>query len=75
MGRFVKHFRAHLGPILGSSISADGYVFATVSDDRDQQQTPSKKGSVKVFDVVNFGNLSAASPFGFRGEALMSSQI
>ncbi|KAG6820714.1 hypothetical protein H0H93_012767 [Arthromyces matolae] len=41
---FVKHYRAHLNPIVAVSASADGQLFATVSDD----------GSAKVFDVVNF---------------------
>ena len=42
---FVKHYRAHLAPIVSVSASADGQLFATVSED----------GSAKVFDVVNFG--------------------
>ncbi|KAK7056845.1 Peptidyl-prolyl cis-trans isomerase cyp15 [Paramarasmius palmivorus] len=42
---FVKHYRAHLQPITGVSASADGQLFATVSED----------GTAKVFDVVNFG--------------------
>ncbi|KAF8645189.1 hypothetical protein AX16_008016 [Volvariella volvacea WC 439] len=41
---FVKHYRAHLGPIIGVSASADGQLFATISED----------SNVKVFDVVNF---------------------
>lgn len=42
---FVKHYRAHLAPITGVSASADGQLFASVSED----------GSAKVFDVINFG--------------------
>lgn len=42
---FVKHFRAHAAPVVGVSESADGQMFASISED----------GSVKVFDVVNFG--------------------
>jgi peptidylprolyl isomerase domain and WD repeat-containing protein 1 len=42
---FVKHFRAHMSPITGVSASADGQLFASISED----------GSAKVFDVVNFG--------------------
>lgn len=42
---FVKHYRAHLTPITGVSASADGQLFATISDDQ----------AAKVFDVVNFG--------------------
>lgn len=42
---FVKHYRAHLAPVVAVSASADGQLFATVSED----------GSAKVFDVVNFG--------------------
>ncbi|ESK87163.1 peptidyl-prolyl cis-trans isomerase [Moniliophthora roreri MCA 2997] len=41
---FVKLYRAHLQPITGVSASADGQLFATVSED----------GTAKVFDVVNF---------------------
>ncbi|CAK5270185.1 unnamed protein product [Mycena citricolor] len=41
---FVKHYRAHLTPITAGSASADGQLFATVSED----------GTAKVFDVVNF---------------------
>ncbi len=42
---FVKHFRAHLAPIVGAAASADGSLFASIAED----------GSAKVFDVVNFG--------------------
>eukprot|EP00026_Physarum_polycephalum_P001078 Phypoly_transcript_01079.p1 GENE.Phypoly_transcript_01079~~Phypoly_transcript_01079.p1 ORF type:complete len:623 (+),score=105.08 Phypoly_transcript_01079:1835-3703(+) len=41
---FVKHYRAHLGPICGLAISADGLLMATIS--LDQQ--------LKVYDVINF---------------------
>ncbi|KAA1469865.1 hypothetical protein DENSPDRAFT_796842 [Dentipellis sp. KUC8613] len=41
---FVKHYRAHIAPIVGVSASADGQLFASISED----------GSAKVFDVVNF---------------------
>ncbi|KAG8970277.1 hypothetical protein FRC05_000651 [Tulasnella sp. 425] len=41
---FVKHYRAHLSPIVTVSISADGAMFASIAED----------GSCKVFDVVNF---------------------
>ena len=42
---FVKHYRAHLAPIVSVSASADGTIFASVSEDE----------MAKVFDVVNFG--------------------
>lgn len=42
---FVKHYRAHLAPIVGVSASADGQLFASIAED----------GSAKVFDVINFG--------------------
>jgi peptidylprolyl isomerase domain and WD repeat-containing protein 1 len=45
---FVKHYRAHLAPVIAVSASADGQLFASVSQD----------GSAKVFDVVNFGGYS-----------------
>jgi peptidylprolyl isomerase domain and WD repeat-containing protein 1 len=42
---FVKNFRAHVAPITGVSASADGTLFASISDD----------GTAKVFDILNFG--------------------
>jgi peptidylprolyl isomerase domain and WD repeat-containing protein 1 len=48
---FVKHYRAHLTPVTGVSASADGQLFASVSED----------GTAKVFDVVNFGGLGLDS--------------
>lgn len=48
---FVKHYRAHLMPVIGVSASADGQLFASISED----------GTAKVFDVVNFGELGLAS--------------
>ena len=42
---FVKHYRAHLAPIVAVAASADGQLFASVSEDM----------TAKVFDVVNFG--------------------
>jgi WD40 repeat protein len=45
---FVKHYRAHLSPIVGVSGSADGQLFASISED----------GTAKVFDVMNFGEWS-----------------
>ncbi|KAF9450582.1 peptidyl-prolyl cis-trans isomerase [Macrolepiota fuliginosa MF-IS2] len=41
---FVKHYRAHLTPVTGVSASADGQLFATISEDQ----------TAKIFDVVNF---------------------
>lgn len=41
---FVKHFRSHMGPILGLSVSADGLYCATIGQDK----------SVKIYDVINF---------------------
>jgi WD40 repeat protein len=42
---FVKHYRAHMTPIVGVSASVNGELFASISEDQ----------SAKVFDVVNFG--------------------
>lgn len=42
---FVKHYRAHLAPIVGVSASDDGQLFASIAED----------GTAKVFDVINFG--------------------
>ena len=41
---FVKHYRAHLAPVVGLCASADGMLAASISSD----------GSAKVYDVVNF---------------------
>mmetsp|Transcript_28676 Transcript_28676/g.93683 ORF Transcript_28676/g.93683 Transcript_28676/m.93683 type:complete len:630 (-) Transcript_28676:62-1951(-) len=41
---FVKHFRAHVGPVVALVSSADGLYAATTGVDQ----------SVKVFDVLNF---------------------
>lgn len=42
---YVKHFKAHDGPITGISCSDDGLLGATISPDK----------TLKVYDVVNFG--------------------
>lgn len=42
---FVKHYRAHLAPVVALSCSADGSLAASISSD----------GTAKVYDVVNFG--------------------
>ena len=53
---FVKHYRAHLSPVLALSVSADGLLAATVAADGAQHGGASDQiGSVKVFDVENFG--------------------
>lgn len=49
---FVKHYRAHLAPITGVATSVDGTLFASVAED----------GSVKVFDVINFGTIDPMFP-------------
>ncbi|KAI9145218.1 peptidyl-prolyl cis-trans isomerase cyp15 [Paraphysoderma sedebokerense] len=41
---FVKHFKAHLGPVTGVSLSVKGDLLATISPDK----------NLKVFDVINF---------------------
>jgi peptidylprolyl isomerase domain and WD repeat-containing protein 1 len=42
---FVKEFRAHIGEIVSTSVSADGRSFATAGVDK----------TVKIFDVITFG--------------------
>ena len=44
---FVKHFRAHLGAIVAIDVSYDGSLLATTAVDK----------GLKVFDVINFGEL------------------
>ena len=46
----MKHYRAHLAPIVAISASADGQLFASVAED----------GSAKMYDVVNFGGSQVA---------------
>jgi len=46
---FVKHYRAHLSPIVSVSASVDGMMYASVSAE-------GEGGSIKIFDVKNFGN-------------------
>ncbi|KAF4385461.1 hypothetical protein G4B88_005793 [Cannabis sativa] len=41
---FAKHFRSHLGPIEGLSVSSDGLLCCTISNDH----------AVKIYDVVNY---------------------
>ncbi|KAJ3242477.1 hypothetical protein HDU81_003185 [Chytriomyces hyalinus] len=41
---FVKHYRAHLGPVVGVACSSDGALFASAGADQ----------AIKVFDVINF---------------------
>lgn len=50
---FVKHYRAHLSPVLALVASSDGALAATVAADISAQQD--QLGSIKVFDVENFG--------------------
>jgi peptidylprolyl isomerase domain and WD repeat-containing protein 1 len=45
---FVKHFRSHLGAIVTASVSHDGTLLATAGVDK----------GLKIFDVVNFGELA-----------------
>jgi peptidylprolyl isomerase domain and WD repeat-containing protein 1 len=42
---FVKQCRAHASIIVGISVSNDGQLFTSVSED----------GTTKVFDVLNYG--------------------
>lgn len=41
---FAKHYKAHLGPVMGLAVSSDGTLCASISTDN----------SVKVFDVASF---------------------
>lgn len=51
---FVKHFRAHLAPILACVASVDGLVAATLAADGSVGEAGGQ-GSIKVFDIENFG--------------------
>ena len=48
---FVKEFRAHNGEIKGVTVSADGRSFASAGADK----------TVKIFDVVSFGQWTRLS--------------
>lgn len=65
---FVKHFRAHLTPILAVVASVDGLVAATIASDG-SVGSEGGQGSVKVFDVENFG--AFASIWSYPGLPLM----
>jgi peptidylprolyl isomerase domain and WD repeat-containing protein 1 len=41
---FVKHFRSHLGSIIGMAVSSDGTLLATIATDK----------TLKIYDVINF---------------------
>lgn len=41
---FVKHYQAHLGPIVGMEVSSDGKLLATISSDR----------MAKIFEIIGF---------------------
>ena len=43
---FVKQYRGHLGSVSAVSVSADGTMFVSASNDK----------TVKIFDVINFGS-------------------
>lgn len=47
---FAKEYRAHEGPIVSTSVSVDGNLFATTGDEEDN--------SIKIFDVVTFDLLA-----------------
>ncbi|TFK61387.1 hypothetical protein BDN72DRAFT_965195 [Pluteus cervinus] len=55
---FVKQYRAHLTAVTAVSASADGQLFATVSED----------GTAKVFDVVDFDMINIIK-LGFKPHA------
>ena len=48
---FVKHYRAHLAQVVGATASADGTLYASISED----------STAKVFDVINFGEYAQPS--------------
>jgi len=62
---FVKHYRAHLSPILSLAVSADGRLAATVAADGQMLAAggykDNVKGSVKVFDIENFDMINILS--------------
>lgn len=57
---FVKHYRAHLSPILACVASSDGLFAATLAADG-SAGPDGGMGSIKVFDVENFGLSLCAS--------------
>jgi peptidylprolyl isomerase domain and WD repeat-containing protein 1 len=63
----VKHYRAHLSPILSLAVSADGALAATIAADGQLLAAGGYKndikGSVKVFDIENFGQFPSPPLF------------
>jgi len=67
---FVKHFRAHLGSITCLSVSSNGQLMCTVSEDK----------AMKIFDVINFdminmiklGYVASLSEWVFSAASLIS---
>ena len=56
---FVKHFRAHLGPINDMIANSNGSLLATVGSDK----------AVKVFDVINFDMINIIKVTKNKGDA------
>ncbi|KAI9331938.1 hypothetical protein BDR26DRAFT_912438 [Obelidium mucronatum] len=48
---FVKHYRAHMGPVVAIAWSSDGALFASAGADK----------SIKIFDVINFDMINILS--------------
>ena len=62
---FVKEFRAHVGEIVSVSVSKDGRSFATAGVDK----------TIKLFDVITFGNRSTTASWTYRPADLLGEQI
>lgn len=56
---FVKHYRTHLSPIVGVAVDEEGKNAASIGEDVGGKTVEGLevKGSVKVFEVENFGEL------------------
>lgn len=59
---FVKHYRTHLSPIVHVAVDDEGKSLASLGEDIGGRTTGGEevKGSVKVFDVENFGESRGA---------------
>ena len=58
---FVKHYRTHLSPIVHVAVDEEGKSLASLGEDVGGKTTGGEevKGSVKVFEVENFGEYFA----------------
>ncbi|GJJ15566.1 hypothetical protein Clacol_009844 [Clathrus columnatus] len=48
---FVKHYRAHLAPIISVASSADGTLFASIAEDGSIKVSDANNGLIRIYDA------------------------